>query len=192
MRRRRADRPVWLIVTSAVIALVLLLPLAFLLVEAEGAGVSKVVSLINRPLTAHLLWNTVRLTVAVSALSTVIGTGAAWLVERTNLPGRRFWSVLLVVPLAIPDFVISFGWASLSKDISGFQGAVLVMTLAVYPLVYLLEPAERRPGPRGGVAEPRGEPAQDVLAGHDRAVPRRHPGGLPARGAGPVGGVRGF
>jgi iron(III) transport system permease protein len=137
MRRRRFEGPVGLIATSTMIALVLLLPLAFLLVEAQGAGVSKVVGLVNRPLTAHLLWNTVRLTVAVSALCTVIGTGAAWLVERTNLPGRPVWAVLLVVPLAIPDFVISFGWASLSKDISGFRGAVLVMTLAVYPLVYL-------------------------------------------------------
>jgi iron(III) transport system permease protein len=137
MRRRRAKRPVWLIAASTLIALVLLVPLAFLLVEAQGAGAGKVLSLVNRPLTAHLLWNTVRLTVAVSALCTVIGTGAAWLVERTNLPGRRVWAVLLVVPLAIPDFVISFGWASLSNEISGFRGAVLVMTLAVYPLVYL-------------------------------------------------------
>ncbi len=137
MRRRRAKRPVWLIAASTLIALVLLVPLAFLLVEAQGAGAGKVLSLVDRPLTAHLLWNTVRLTVAVSALCTVIGTGAAWLVERTNLPGRRVWAVLLVVPLAIPDFVISFGWASLSNEISGFRGAVLVMTLAVYPLVYL-------------------------------------------------------
>ncbi|HUC13313.1 MAG TPA: iron ABC transporter permease [Acidimicrobiales bacterium] len=137
MLGRRGARPGGLIAASVLIALVLLLPLAFLLVEAQGAGVGKVVSLVDRPLTAHLLWNTVRLTVAVSALCTVIGTGAAWLVERTNLPGRRVWAVLLVVPLAIPDFVISFGWASLSRDISGFRGSVLVMTLAVYPLVYL-------------------------------------------------------
>jgi iron(III) transport system permease protein len=137
MLRGRAARPAWLIAASIAIALVLVLPLAFLLVEAQGAGVSKVASLVDRPLTAHLLWNTARLTVAVSALCTVIGTGAAWLVERTDIPGRSVWAVLLVVPLAIPDFVISFGWASLSRDISGFRGAVLVMTLAVYPLVYL-------------------------------------------------------
>ncbi|MBC3840063.1 hypothetical protein GXW82_07285 [Streptacidiphilus sp. 4-A2] len=115
----------------------LLLPLVFLLIEARGAGVGTVTSLIFRPLTGQLLWNTVRLTVVVTALCAVIGTGAAWLVERTDLPGRRIWAVLLVVPLAIPDFVISFGWASLSTDISGFRGAVLVMTLSVYPLVYL-------------------------------------------------------
>ncbi len=45
--------------------------------------------------------------------------------------------MLVVVPLAIPDFVVSFGWNSLSPRIEGFHGAVLVMTLAVYPLVHL-------------------------------------------------------
>ena len=97
----------------------------------------QVASLIDRQLTGQLLWNTVRLSVVVTALCAVIGTGAAWLTERTNLPGRRVWAVLLVVPLAIPDFVVSFGWASISTDVAGFRGAVLVMTLSVYPLVYL-------------------------------------------------------
>ena len=46
-------------------------------------------------------------------LCAIIGTATAWLVERTDLPGRRIWAVLLVVPLAIPDFVVSFGWSSL-------------------------------------------------------------------------------
>jgi iron(III) transport system permease protein len=45
--------------------------------------------------------------------------------------------VLVVVPFAIPDFVVSFGWSSLTTWVQGFRGAVLVMTLAVYPLVYL-------------------------------------------------------
>jgi iron(III) transport system permease protein len=132
-----SKRPSGLVILSAGVAAVLLVPLVFLLIEAAGAGVGQVASLVNRPLTGQLLWNTVRLGVVVTALCAVIGTGAAWLTERTNLPGRRVWSVLLVVPLAIPDFVVSFGWASLSTDVAGFRGAVLVMTLAVYPLVYL-------------------------------------------------------
>ena len=55
----------------------------------------------------------------------------------TDLPFRRAWAVLVVIPFAIPDFVVSFGWASLTTWIQGFRGAVVVMTLAVYPLVYL-------------------------------------------------------
>jgi iron(III) transport system permease protein len=137
VRARRARRPVALTALSAAVAIVLAMPLVFLLIEASGAGTRTVIDLIFRSLTAELLWNTVRLTIAVTALCAVIGTGAAWLVERTSLPGRRVWAVLLVVPLAIPDFVVSFGWASLWNWVHGFRGAVVVMTLAVYPLVYL-------------------------------------------------------
>src|SRR6202012_153094 len=103
----------------------------------QGAGVSAVWRLIFRSLTATLLWNTIRLTLAVTVLCAILGTAAAWLVEKTDVPGRRIWAVLVVVPLAIPDFVVSFGWSSLSTSVTGFKGAVLVMTLAVYPLVYL-------------------------------------------------------
>jgi iron(III) transport system permease protein len=134
---RRAPRPWLLIGLSTAVALVLVAPLTFLLFEAHGAGTSTILHLIFRGLTVSLLWNTVRLTFVVTALCAVIGTAAAWFVERTDLPGRRIWAVLVVVPLAIPDFVVSFGWASLSTRVTGFQGAVLVMTLAIYPLVYL-------------------------------------------------------
>jgi iron(III) transport system permease protein len=136
-RRRRHQRPVGLYVASALVAAALVMPLAYLVLEADGAGLGSVVHLLWRPLTRTLLWNTVRLTVVVTALCALIGTLAAWCVERTDLPGRRWWAVLVVVPFAIPDFVVSFAWSSLSTWVEGFQGAVLVMTLAVYPLVYL-------------------------------------------------------
>jgi iron(III) transport system permease protein len=126
-----------LLLASALVAAAMVVPLVFLVLEASRAGGHELWSLVDRSLTAQLLWNTVRLTVVVSALCTVLGVGAAWLVERTDVPARRVWAVLLVVPLAIPDFVVSFGWASLSNAVNGFGGAVLVMTLAVYPLVYL-------------------------------------------------------
>jgi len=134
---RRARRPVVLLTVSCLIAAILALPLVFLLIEAHGAGASQVAQLIFRPLTFTLLWNTIRLTVVVTAACAVIGTAAAWWVERTDLPGRRAWAVLVMVPLAIPDFVVSFGWNSLWTWAHGFRGAVIVMTLAVYPLVYL-------------------------------------------------------
>jgi iron(III) transport system permease protein len=154
LKRGRRRMPTGTLIFSVCVAVILLLPLIFLLTEAAGAGVGKVASLIDRSLTAQLLWNTVRLGVVVSLLCTVLGTGAAWLVERTNLPGRGIWAVLLVVPLAIPDFVVSFGWASLSNDVAGFRGAVLVMTLSLYPLVYLPVAASLR----------NADPAQEEVA----------------------------
>ena len=130
-------RPAALLTVSGLVAAILAVPLVFLLLEAESAGSGAVTNLIFRPLTWSLLWNTVRLTVVVTAACAVLGTAAAWCVERTDLPGRRAWAVLVVIPLAIPDFVVSFGWNSLWAWAHGFRGAAIVMTLAVYPLVYL-------------------------------------------------------
>ena len=61
----------------------------------------------------------------------------AWCTERTRLPGRRVWTVLLVLPVAIPDFVVGYAWHSIDPTINGLFGATLVMTLGTYPLVYL-------------------------------------------------------
>ena len=133
----RPRRPKVLLGVSLFVVAVLVLPLAFLLTEADGSGATKLWHLVWRSLTASLLCNTVRLTVVVTVLCAVIGTLAAYGVERTDLPARRVWAVLVVVPFAIPDFVVSFGWSSLSTWVQGFRGAVVVMTLAVYPLVYL-------------------------------------------------------
>jgi iron(III) transport system permease protein len=135
--RRHRPRPKVLAALSALVVLVVALPLIFLLTEASDAGTANVWHLIWRSLTASLLWNTVRLTVVVTLLCAIIGTLTAYCVERTDLPGRHIWAVLVVIPFAIPDFVVSFGWSSISTWVAGFRGAVLVMTLAVYPLVHL-------------------------------------------------------
>lgn len=133
----RARDPKTLLVLSLLVVGALALPLAFLCTEAAGSGWSGIWQLVWRSLTAQLLWNTVRLTIVVTALCALIGTLTAYGVERTTLPGRHVWAALLVVPFAIPDFVVAFGWNSLFLWVQGFQGAVLVMTFAVYPLVYL-------------------------------------------------------
>ncbi|HUZ43820.1 MAG TPA: iron ABC transporter permease [Acidimicrobiales bacterium] len=141
--------PVAVVVTFLVLA-----PLGFLIIRAIQVGWSELSTLLFRHLTAVLLWNTARLTVVVSALCAVIGVGAAWCIERTDLPGRRVLGVLVVLPVAIPDFVVSFGWVSVAPAIHGFLGAVLVMTLAVYPLVYLPVAASLR----------NSDPAQEEVA----------------------------
>jgi iron(III) transport system permease protein len=134
-RRRRTPWP--LVGVSALIAAALLVPVVFLLLQAGHAGWHDVFRLLFRRLTRVLLVNTIELAVAVSAASAVLGTGAAFLVERTNLPGRRFWAVLVVLPVAIPDFVVGYAWHSVAPAVHGLSGAILVMTLAVYPLVYI-------------------------------------------------------
>jgi iron(III) transport system permease protein len=136
-RRGQASRPRLLWALSLAVALLLLLPIAFLVLQASQIGWSQLAPLLFRQLTATLLGHTLALMVVVTALCAVIGTATAFLVERTDLPGRRLWAVLLVLPVAIPDFVVGWGWVSIAPSVRGFAGATLVMTLAVYPLVFL-------------------------------------------------------
>jgi iron(III) transport system permease protein len=135
---RRGRRPPWVLAgVSVVVAAALLAPIVFLVLQANHAGWSAVSHLLFRRLTRVLLVNSIELAAAVGAAAAVLGTGAAYLVERTDLPGRRVWSVLVVLPVAIPDFVVGYAWHSVVPALRGLGGAVLVMTLAVYPLVYL-------------------------------------------------------
>ncbi len=71
------------------------------------------------------------------ALTAVLGVALAFLVERTDVPAKPLWHGLLVAPLAVPAFVNSYAWVSLDRSIVGYGGALLVITLSYYPLVYL-------------------------------------------------------
>ena len=126
-----------LLVCGALVALVALIPLFFVAISALSVGWDTAYRLIARPRVAELLGNTVRLILATVPLCTAIGIGAAWLVERTNLPGRRLWHALLAAPLAVPAFVNSFAWVSRGAWVEGYAGAVLIVTLSYFPLVYL-------------------------------------------------------
>jgi iron(III) transport system permease protein len=129
--------PVGKIAGALIAGALVLLPLVFLTVEAQRSGWSTTSHLLLRHITAVLLWNTVRLAFACTVLCALIGVAGAWLTERTTLPGRGMWALLLVLPLGIPDFVVGFGWISLDHSLHGFHAAVLIMTLSLYPLVYL-------------------------------------------------------
>lgn len=110
-------------------------------------------------LTASTTWvpvvRTVTLAAAVGLSTAVVGSAMAWLVVRTDLPGRRWLRVLAPLPLVLPSFVgatallagltpgglVSELLAPLGVDtlprLEGFWGAWFVLTLFTYPLVYL-------------------------------------------------------
>ena len=100
-------------------------------------GWSGIRELVLRPRVAELLWNTARLVAGTVLCCAVLGVGAAWLVERSSVPARRLWHVLLVAPLAVPAFVNSYAWISLLPWLDTYAGALLVVTLSYFPFVYL-------------------------------------------------------
>jgi iron(III) transport system permease protein len=132
---RRGPLPV--LVGAVLVAAFALLPLAFVGWATISTGWTEAEALIFRPRTGELLWNTTRLTAGAVALCAVLGTATAWLVERSALPGRRLWHVLLAAPLAVPAFVNSYAWVSIIPSATGYGGALLVVTLSYFPFVHL-------------------------------------------------------
>jgi iron(III) transport system permease protein len=120
-----------------VITVVTLVPLGYVVSIGLQVGWDTLAPLIFRPKVGELLVNTVLLVVIATPLCVVLGVGGAWLVERTAVPGRRVWAILLAAPLAIPAFVSGYAWVSAVPSIAGLGGGLLVSTLAYYPLVYL-------------------------------------------------------
>jgi iron(III) transport system permease protein len=120
-----------------VLALGALIPIGYVVQAAFAMGWEELSALVFRPKVAGLLVNTVLLVLIGVPATVLLGVGGAWLVERTALPGRGFFKIALAAPLAIPAFVASYGWASAIPAMNGLWAAVLVATLAYFPLVYL-------------------------------------------------------
>lgn len=126
----------WL-AAAGLVAAGTLLPLGSVAASVLAIGPAEAAALLWRPRVAELLVNTGALVVVGCLACALLGTGAAWLVERTTLPGRPVWTVLMAAPLAVPAFVNSFGWVSVTAEVEGLGGAVLITTMSYYPLVYL-------------------------------------------------------
>ena len=112
-----------------------------------------------------LLGNTLLLVVAVTAGTVLLGVALAWLTERTDLPGRKALRWLFAMPLAIPAYIGAivhlallrprggiipqaladvFGQPVPTPSPLGFWGATFILTLFMYPYVYLLAGAAFR------------------------------------------------
>lgn len=157
-RRPRAGRG-WLIGAALVAALVLA-PVAALLVQAAGGSAG-----LWPHLLAHVLPGALRetavLLAGIGVMVVAIGTGSAWLVTAYDFPGRRLLAWALVLPLAMPGYIAAYvyldlwhpigplqsglrsllGYASPRDfrlpDIRSMPGCVAVMGLVLYPYVYV-------------------------------------------------------
>lgn len=145
VRRWSSERrsPALLLALASAVAIISLLPVAYLLIR-EGLDPARLQRLLSSPTTAPLIQNTIQLAFWVTLSSVVVGVLLAVLVTCTDLPGRRVWMVLFTLPLGVPAFVSTYTWvaagyewAPQSTFIYGLRGSVLILTLSLYPYVYL-------------------------------------------------------
>ncbi|MET0348292.1 MAG: iron ABC transporter permease, partial [Rhizobacter sp.] len=155
----RAVGPVWSAV-ALLIAVAALLPIASLAWIAAGADGGH-----WRHLAAHVLpvavSNTVVLLGGVGVIVTVVGTACAWLVTAYEFPGRRTLGWALLLPLAMPTYIVAYVYLDMLHPIGPVQGviravlgydsprqfrlpdlrsmggAIFLMGCVLYPYVYL-------------------------------------------------------
>jgi iron(III) transport system permease protein len=158
-RRRRGTSPLWTAV-PALLAAVMALPLATVAALSLTAPGNVWPQLARTVLPATLVDTAVLLT-GVALLTLTFGACTAWLVTMCRFPGRALLDRLLVLPLAMPTYIVAyayvelldysgplqgllrsaFGWSSARDywfpDIRSMGGAILVLSAALYPYVYL-------------------------------------------------------
>ena len=104
----------------------------------------------------RVLWNSVHVSVWATLLGGAVGTGLAFLVARTDMPGQRIFRTALMLPYLIPPFIAALAWLALAGPVGfvnqlwmavtgaeeplfriyGAPGIILVLALVHYPLAY--------------------------------------------------------
>jgi iron(III) transport system permease protein len=154
-------RPPWLLWIAVLAALLVAAPLVSVGTHVFSGGTgdtwAHLASTVLGDYVASTLWLCAGVGLGVAAL----GVGAAWLVTRHEFPGRASFEWALVLPLAMPSYVIAyvytdffqyvgpvqtalreaFGWRKADywfPDVRTLGGAALMFTLVLYPYVYML------------------------------------------------------
>ncbi len=157
-QRRRRSFP--LAYGSAAVAALFSVPLLGVLLNVFREGQGNWPHLASTVLPSYAL-NSLALMLGVGVAVVIGGTGSAWLVVMCRFPGRRLFEWLLVLPLAMPAYVVAYAYTdllqhsgpvqSLLRDLMDWGprdywfpnirspgGAILVFSAVLYPYVYLL------------------------------------------------------
>ncbi len=143
-RRLIASLSLPLLGVAAVAVVIVVLPVLISLVQAFQGGPVAAFDAIRATSATTLLLHTGLVTAVAVPASGLLGLFSAWFVERTRLPLRGLWTLLLVAPLTMPLFVTSYAWSALSPSLNGYLGAAGIITFSYYPIVFLLVAASLR------------------------------------------------
>ncbi len=151
---------VWTPITLAIAALIAT-PVLFVL-SSIFADSGEVWSHLVQTVLGRYITNSILLMIGVTIGVGFIGVSTAWLVTMCRFPGAFIWEVALLLPLAAPAYLLAyvytdlldyygwvqralralFGWQSVQDywfpDVRSLGGAIIMLTLVLYPYVYLL------------------------------------------------------
>jgi len=147
-------------VTTWLIAALVALPILAVLAHAFVPAPDVWDHLASTVLPRYLI-NTFILALGVGALALVVGVGSAWLVVMCRFPGRRIFEWALLLPLAVPTYVIAYAYTDFLQftgpvqtalrayfewtrhdywfpDVRSLGGAIVLLALVLYPYIYVL------------------------------------------------------
>lgn len=147
----RKTPPWYLLVSVSLIAVGVLLPLFYLLIRAFGASPEILSDVVFRTRNLRLFGNTLLLTAGVLVVDTFLALPFAYLSVRCNVMARKFITLLGVIPLAMPGYVMAYAFMGLGgyngtihqwfglllPRLGGFTGSLLVLSICTFPYLYL-------------------------------------------------------
>ncbi|MEO1481129.1 MAG: iron ABC transporter permease [Myxococcota bacterium] len=157
LRRSGPSRQWGWSIASVVVSAAVAVPIIAILLSLGATGDSEWPH-IRDVLLPEYLENTAWLMAQVGLYCLVLGVGTAWLTVATSFPGRRVFVWTLSLPLAIPAYILAYVYTDLLDfsgpvqtaarqllgddaqfpEIRSLGGAAIVMSLSLYPYVYLL------------------------------------------------------
>ncbi|WP_224749966.1 ABC transporter permease [Halomonas sp. ML-15] len=150
-RGRGRRVPLYILLPSLVVAGAMLVPLFYLGLRAFEADPALLSQLVLRQRNLDLLLNTLALAAGVVAMTTLMALPLAWLVVRTDIRFKRLLTILGVIPLAVPGYVMAYALIGLGGNygvlaqltgvqlprIEGYFGAMLALSLYTFPYLFL-------------------------------------------------------
>ncbi len=138
-------------IPAIVVAISGLIPLGYLIAKAFDVESAELVENLFRWRNAKLFLNTLLLTVGVLILDILLATPAAWLTTHSDLRGKRIFSVLCALPLAIPGYVMAYALLAIGGNngifaalfgkslprLSGYWGALIALSFYTSPYLFL-------------------------------------------------------
>lgn len=129
----------------------ILVPLLYLFIRAGEAETGRLAELVFQKRNFDLLLRTLALALAVVSVSTLIAWPLAWLTIRTDLKFKKVFTLLSLLPLAMPGYVLALSFLALGAPdgplnewfgimpgrLSGFVGSVAALSIYNYPLLFL-------------------------------------------------------
>ena len=160
LRAPSSSRPRPLDLGALILAVLVAIPIASVCASLF-TGLSPIFAHLAETVLVEYIVNTLSLVALVVIGVLIIGVPAAWLTSCCEFKGRRFLEAALILPLAAPAYVLAYAYAGFLSaygpvqgalraitgwetgdywfpDVRSLPGAALMLTLVLYPYVYLL------------------------------------------------------